>query len=175
MFLSTERAGTNLCWMVQHLGDFKISLTSLGREEKKLYNVHIVQCNKSILASIHCQLLSFQKVTKTAKVFVQILGQSISVLWSIFHNIWFIMVRKTSTPRPKKAAFCDICNQLGAFQLAVANICGGKPDPGTANPSNCKRLFKIMFSHGCVCNKFFRRIGFFGWFRLLVVDQQSCS
>ena len=30
--------------MVQHLGDFKISLTSLGREEKKLYNVHIVHC-----------------------------------------------------------------------------------------------------------------------------------
>ena len=32
-FPSTERAGTNLCWMVQYLGDFKISLTSLGREE----------------------------------------------------------------------------------------------------------------------------------------------
>ena len=50
------------------------------------------------------------------------------------------------------------------FQLAVANICGGKPDPGRANPSNCKRLLKMIFSHGCACNKctFLRRIGFFG-------------
>ena len=55
MFLSTERAGTNLCWMIQHLGDFKIGLTSLGQEEKKLYNVHIVQwCGRSrIIATAH--------------------------------------------------------------------------------------------------------------------------
>ena len=56
MFLSTERAGTNLCWMVQHLGDFKISLTSLGREEKKLYNVHIVQCYTYIYIGINAHV-----------------------------------------------------------------------------------------------------------------------
>ena len=42
MFPSTERVRTNICWMVCRDGNFKICLSALGREEKKLYNVHIV-------------------------------------------------------------------------------------------------------------------------------------
>ena len=34
MFLSTERVGTNICWMVCQDGNFKICLSALGRGEK---------------------------------------------------------------------------------------------------------------------------------------------
>ena len=46
VFLPTEQAGTNICWMIYQDTNFKICLSLFGWKEKILPNLHIVQCAK---------------------------------------------------------------------------------------------------------------------------------
>ena len=88
IFLSTERAGRNICEMVLLLRYFSVCPNSLGRKEKKLYKAHIVHC--SVLEDKHrvwvasrCQnwAISLRGITYT------ILGRC--------ERVWKIQVKAT--------------------------------------------------------------------------------